>query len=67
MQSVKHTEEKLAGHFCVSVDVKQRYINPLVFCGNEKFCRISNISEKAAKLIEDFLNYHDKPYGCVEL
>lgn len=67
MKSVKHTEEKLAGHFCVSVDVKQRYIDPLVFCGAEKFCRISSVSERAAKLIEDFLNYRDKPYGCVEL
>lgn len=67
MKNVKHTEEKLAGHFCVSVDVKQRYIDPLVFCGTEKFCRISSVSERAAKLIEDFLNYRDKPYGCVEL
>lgn len=67
MTCVKHTEEKIDGHFCVSVDVKQRYIDPLVCCEGAKFCRVSKVSEKAAKLIEDFLNYHDTRYGCVKL
>jgi len=76
MTSIEHTDHALpaADYFCVSLNVKQRYIDPLV-----KDCRVkpdndtlsvgrlSTISPFARKIIEDFKAYHDTPYGCVKL
>ena len=45
--------------------MKQRYINPLVSKENPK--RLSEISEKAKTIINDFLSYKDTAYGCVKL
>ena len=60
----KHTREALPEneYFCVNLQVKQRYINPLV--GSK---RLSDISEKARRIIEDFKSFSDTPYGCVKL
>ncbi len=65
MGKVKHTEKPLKNHFCVSLKVKQRYINPLVKtpCGTK---RIYDVSPKAKKIIDDFKLYEDTPFGCVE-
>ena len=64
MTSIEHTEHALPDdkYFCVNLKVKQRYINPLV---NGK--RLSEISEKAHRIIEDFKAYSDTAYGCVKL
>jgi HD superfamily phosphohydrolase len=64
MTSIEHTQEALpeSEYFCVNLKVKQRYINPLV--GDK---RLSDISEKARHIIEDFKTFSDTPYGCVKL
>ena len=76
MTSIEHTAHALPpeDYFCVSLNVKQRYIDPLV-----KDCRVkpdndtssagrlSTISPFAKKIIEDFKSYHDTPFGCVKL
>ena len=64
MTKIEHTREALPEneYFCVNLQVKQRYINPLV--GSK---RLSDISEKARRIIEDFKTYSDTPYGCVKL
>lgn len=72
MTSIKHTDEPIPGYFCVSLKVKQRYINPLVVCGNKKSGlfparRLKDISPYADGIISDFLAYSDTPYGCVKL
>ncbi|MCI6982900.1 MAG: hypothetical protein MR917_01640 [Treponema porcinum] len=68
MTKIRHTDAPLKGHYCVRISVKQRYINPLVAVdGSEKGRRLSDVSEKSARLIEDFLNYKDSEYGCVPL
>ncbi|QTQ15441.1 hypothetical protein [Treponema parvum] len=72
MTRIKHTEKELPNHFCVSLDVKKRYIDPLVLCsgsGTGGMCsakRLSCVSKKSAKLIEDFLLWRDTKYGCVK-
>ena len=67
MTSVFHTEEPLPDCFCVNLKVKQRYINPLVeIQENEKPVRISEVSSEAKKIIQDFLEYKDTPFGCVK-
>ena len=64
MTSIEHTETPLdeKEYFCINLKVKQRYINPLV-----NGHRLSGVSEKARRIIEDFKTYSDTPYGCVKL
>ena len=67
MTSVVHAQGKLAGHFCVNLKVKLRYINPLVMQADGSVRRIREVSPQADKIITDFLSWEDTPYGCVEL
>ncbi len=68
MTHVLHTDFPLPEHYCVSLEVKKRYINPLVMEAGEKSAvRISDRSLEAKKLIEDFLAYRDTSYGCVPI
>lgn len=68
MTSIEHTSAPLPAetHFSVSLKVKQRYINPLVLVDG-KARRLGDVSEKAGKIISDFLSYEDTAYGCVKL
>ncbi len=65
MTHIEHTNTPLPAdqYFCVSLKVKQRYINPLVGDGK----RLYDCSEEARTLIDDFLSYSDTSYGCVRL
>lgn len=69
MTKVEHTQTALNDneYFCVSLKVKQRYINPLVKTDEGTTCRLSEVSPLANKIINDFLTYQDTPYGCVKL
>ena len=74
MTSIEHTDAPLdeQEYFCVNLKVKQRYINPLVVSirpsgYSTTASRLSEVSEKARRIIEDFKTYSDTPYGCVKL
>ena len=71
MTFIEHTEKTLDEneYFCVNLKVKQRYINPLTIAGpaENTVNRLSEISEKARRIIEDFKSYSDTDYGCVKL
>ena len=74
MTKIEHTNEPLPEdeYFCVNLKVKQRFINPLtvVECprsGCIETARLSDISEKARRIINDFKSFSDTPYGCVKL
>ena len=71
MTKVEHTSQKLPEdkYYCVSLKVKQRYINPLVKVGanSQQAKRLSEVSDFANKLIKDFLEYEDTKFGCVRL
>lgn len=71
MTKVEHTNQKLPEdkYFCISLKVKQRYINPLVKVGtnSQQAKRLSEVSDFANKLIKDFLEYEDTKFGCVRL
>ena len=68
MKSIEHTDKQLpyADYFCVSLKVKQRYINPLVYTAAGPK-RIYDLSPEAKKIIDDFLAYEDTKFGCVKL
>ena len=83
MTKIEHTTEALGeDYFSVNLKVKLRYINPLVLDPRVKpegdkamslsgltgqSVRLSDISEKARRIIEDFKSYSDTPYGCAKL
>ena len=67
MTHIEHTDEATANCFCVSLDVKLRYIDPLVIYGDAGGARrLTSVSKKSAALIEDFLSWRDTKYGCAE-
>ncbi len=68
MTEVLHTQAPLPAseYFCISLKVKQRYINPLVKTKNGVL-RLKEASNSASKIISDFLTYTDTPWGCVKL
>jgi len=66
MKKIEHTDCELKNHYCVSLKVKQRYINPLVKL-EKATMRLSDCSVEAKQIIEDFKNYNDTKFGCVPL
>ncbi|MFR2571370.1 MAG: hypothetical protein ACLS90_06730, partial [Clostridia bacterium] len=52
--------------YCTTVKGKKRYVNPLVDCNN-KISRIKDISDKANKDIDEFLNMKLHKYIGLEL
>ena len=76
MTKIEHSQTPLDEneYFCISLKVKQRYINPLVKISSQnnnnsgaEYRRISNVSSKAKKIIDDFLDFRDSAFGCVHL
>ncbi len=68
MTKIIRSAEPIAGYFCVNLNVKQRWINPLVQAeGDAAPRRIADISPETEALIKAFLEYKDAPYGCVPL
>lgn len=67
MEHIEHTDEPLNGYYCVNLDVKQRYINPLVQMPDGGIARLTEVSETARQIVDDFLTFEDKKYGCVKL
>ena len=70
MESIEHTDSPLPEdeYFCISLKVKQRFINPLVRdkkTGRSR--RLSELSSSSRKIIEDFKTFSDTAYGCVKL
>ncbi len=65
MTKIEHTNSALPeqDYYSVSLNVKQRYINPLV----KGLGRLSEVSTEAAGIIQDFKTYKDTEYGCVKL
>ena len=49
--------------YCVSINAKRRYINPLVKNSNDSYVRINQISDIAKQDIEKCLNFQTKKYA----
>ena len=58
---IKESDEKVKDKYCVSIDAKIRYINPLV-----NGIRISEISEVAKKEIQKALEFKTKKYAYLD-
>ncbi len=66
MREVIHSPSPLENCYCVSLDVKKRYINPLVRTASGDR-RLTEISKRAKDKIESLLNFRDSKFGCVKL
>jgi hypothetical protein len=62
----------------VSLDVKKRYIDPLVrvpqllrggasICSDQNAARASVVSKLAGEKVKESLSFNDTKYGCVKL
>lgn len=66
MNKVIHSDKKIEGLWSVSLDVKKRYVDPLVKTEENLCKRISKINKEAEKVIKDFLLFKDSKWGCLE-
>lgn len=65
MKKIFRSETKMKGFYCVNLQVKRRYINPLVKTKNS-IKRISEVNKEAKEIIEQFLHFNDTKFGCLE-
>jgi len=70
MKAVMHGDYPQPDAFCVSLDVKKRYIDPLAVCGKKTdglyaSCRITAVLPEAAEYVREFLSFRDTKFGCV--
>lgn len=68
MKKIVHSETPLPDSYCVSLKVKQRYVDPLVACaagGAHSVQRISSVNRDASNCIKEFLSFSDTKFGCV--
>lgn len=67
MKKIKRSNVELENHFNVCIEVKRRYIDPLVLQKNGSAVRISKIHKASAKWIQKALNFKDAKYGSIQL
>lgn len=65
MKKIIRSEVPIEETYCISLKVKQRYVDPLVLTENGPK-RISAVNGNANKCIKDFFSFSDSKYGCVE-
>lgn len=65
MKKIFRSETKMKCFYCVNLQVKRRYINPLVKTKNS-IKRISEVNKEAKEIIEQFLHFNDTKFGCLE-
>lgn len=68
MTSIEHLEyDPGPSYYTVNLDVKKRWIDPLVRQRDGSAARISKVSAEAYKMIQDFLSYKDTAFGAVKI
>ena len=64
MESIEHRDSPLENGYNVNLNVKKRWVDPLVKSSG-KAERVSALHPQTAACIQDFLAYSDTPYGSV--
>ena len=59
------SDKPIANRYGISLEVKKRYINPLVRM-DDSFVRISDVSSKSKKVLEDYFNFKTKKYAYLD-
>lgn len=63
---IEESEEPIKGKYCISIKAKRRYIIPLVST-KDGYVRINEISRKAKKQIEEYLQFETKKYAALDI
>ena len=66
IDKVYDSDIKVEGKYCINIKAKRRYIIPLV-SDNGLTKRINEISDKAKKEIDEYLNYNTAKYTYIDL
>ncbi len=64
MKSIIRNENPQENSYNLSLNVKRRYVDPLVKNGSNA-TRVSKLNKEAAQHLDDFLNFNDSTYGSV--
>ena len=68
MTSIEHLESEPGPEwYSVNIEVKKRWIDPLVKSSGGSFVRLSKVSARAYKKIESYLSFKDTPFGAVKI
>ena len=65
MKKIERTNVPIENAFCVNLEVKKRYVDPLVKLSDGKCQRASSLSQEASECILGFVNFKDSDFGCV--
>ena len=63
---IYESNEPVFDKYCVSIDVKRRYVVPLVRLDNNSFTRLINISDIAKKQVDNYLQTETKKYAYLD-
>ena len=66
-QIERFCQEPGQNYYSVNLEVKKRYIDPLVKHFSGKVERVSEASFRAQKMIQSLLSFKDSEYGAVKL
>lgn len=66
-KKVERSEVEVKDKYCISIKAKKRYTNPLTLDKSGKLNRVSNISEKGKKIIEDIKKFEDSKYAYLNI
>ncbi|MBQ7141060.1 MAG: hypothetical protein IJO32_06125 [Bacilli bacterium] len=65
LDKVYNSDEKNDSKYCISLDAKKRYVNPL--CNIDgKINRLCDISLKSANLLKKYMKYKDTKYAYID-
>lgn len=68
MNHIEHIEHEAGeGYYSVHLEVKKRFINPLVQIQDGRAERIRKLNPEADRLIKEFLSYRDTDWGAIKL
>ena len=65
-KEIGRSEEFVKGKYCVSVNSKKRYTNPLVLVDGQAK-RIDKVSSKGKEVIDEIKNYSDTKYAYLDM
>lgn len=65
LDKVYNSDGKVDGKYCISIDSKKRYVNPLCNIAG-KINRLCDISLKSSNLLEKYMKYKDKKYVYID-
>ncbi len=65
MSEIKRSNDLIEDTYCISLDSKKRYIDPLIYTENN-LARVTEISTEFKKNLDDLKSYEDSKYAYID-